>query len=54
MSHLQDIVDDIRREKCVLIIGADLIDLGHKSFFETMCQDIVSDSSPQNYQCKLS
>lgn len=39
-----DILSDIEKEKCVLIIGPDLIDFGEKSFFEIMCEELQKDA----------
>lgn len=44
MNQLQDIIADIKKESCVLIIGPDIVDFGDKSFFELMCQEFTSNS----------
>jgi hypothetical protein len=44
MNQLQDIIADIKRENCVLIIGPDIVDFGDKTFFETMCQEFTEDA----------
>lgn len=38
-----DILSDIENESCVLIVGPDLIDLGEKSFFQVLCEELQSD-----------
>jgi hypothetical protein len=43
-SHLPDIISDIKKENCVLILGPDIIDLGEKSFFEAMCDEFLNDA----------
>jgi hypothetical protein len=48
MNQLQDIIADIKRENCVLIIGPDIVDFGDKSFFEAMCQEFVEDAGHKN------
>jgi hypothetical protein len=45
MDYLKDIITDIKKENCVLIIGPDIVDFGDKSFFETMCADLLANSS---------
>jgi hypothetical protein len=40
----QDILSDIERESCVLIIGPDLVDFGDKSFFEILCEELQKDA----------
>src|SRR5258705_9686808 len=40
----QDILSDIENESCVLIVGPDLIDLGGKSFFEVLCEELQKDN----------
>ena len=40
----QDILSDIENESCVLIIGPDLLNLGEKTFFEVMCEELQSDA----------
>jgi hypothetical protein len=55
MEHLKSIIDEIINKTCVLIIGPDLIDFGHKTFFEALCEELNSieeyggmvDSAPQ-------
>lgn len=48
MNQLQDIIADIKRENCVLIIGPDIVDFGDKSFFETMCEEFTQDARHKN------
>jgi TIR domain/SIR2-like domain len=45
MDYLKDIIADIKRENCVLIIGPDMVDFGEKSFFETMCSYLMGSGS---------
>ncbi len=40
---IEDILSDIESERCVLIIGPDLIDFGGKSFFEALCAELTTD-----------
>jgi TIR domain/SIR2-like domain len=48
MDHIKDIIADIKDENCVLIIGPDIIDSGDKSFFETMCAELISGNTYTN------
>lgn len=48
MDYLSDIITDIQKEECVLIIGPDIIDLGGKSFFETMCAELITNNTQTN------
>ena len=48
MDYLNDIITDIKKEDCVLIIGPDMVDLGGKTFFETMCEELVSNNTQPN------
>lgn len=48
MDYLKDIINDIKRENCVLIIGPDIIDMGNKSFFEVMCNELTADNNQKN------
>ncbi len=42
-NHLLDIISDIKKESCVLILGPDILDFDKKSFFETLCNEFVCD-----------
>ena len=42
MEQIKDIIADIRKEKCVLIIGPDIVDFGKQTFFEAMCAELMS------------
>jgi TIR domain/SIR2-like domain len=48
MNYLQNIVSDMDDEKCVLILGPDLIDTGDTSFFEQMCEALQADNEFNN------
>ena len=48
MDQIQDIIADIKRENCVLILGPDIVDFGDKSFFEAMCQEFIEDAGHKN------
>jgi hypothetical protein len=43
-DHLLEIINDIRDENCVLIIGSDMYDFENKSFFEVMCEDFLKEA----------
>jgi len=43
-DYLQEIVNDIKEENCVIIIGPDMYDFGNKSFFEVMCDDFLNEA----------
>ena len=48
MDQLQDIITDIKKERCVLIIGPDIVDFGERSFFETMSAELMAESHDRN------
>ncbi|MDB5133452.1 MAG: hypothetical protein JWP37_55 [Mucilaginibacter sp.] len=43
-DQLSEIIKDIYKENCVLIIGPDICDFGDKSFFEVMCDDCLNNN----------
>jgi hypothetical protein len=40
MDNLSDIVSEIKNERCILIIGPDLVKFSENSFFETLCSEL--------------
>ncbi|MXN92313.1 TIR domain-containing protein [Flavobacterium sp. Sd200] len=48
-DQLSNIIDDIKHEKCILIIGPDIHDFGEKSFFEKMCDDLFSNEHHDSF-----
>jgi hypothetical protein len=40
MYDLESIIDDIKNERCILIVGPDLINFNGKTLFEVFCEDI--------------
>ena len=42
-SIIKKIVADIAKEKCVLIVGPDIVDFGEGSFFEVLCSALEKD-----------
>lgn len=42
-AQIENIIADIERESCVLIVGPDIVDYGEKNFFELMCEELVKD-----------
>ncbi|HQX42124.1 MAG TPA: SIR2 family protein, partial [Niabella sp.] len=48
MNQIHDIIADIKRENCVVIIGPDIVDYGEKSFFEVMCDEFIEDAGHKN------
>lgn len=40
---IEDIISDIESERCVLILGPDLVDFGVNTLFETMCAELTAD-----------
>ena len=45
MNQLKDITADIKSGNCILILGPDIIDFGEKSFFEAMCDELISNGA---------
>ena len=45
MSYLHDIVSDIEKGSCVLVLGPDLQEYDGKSFFEAFCADLTSNTA---------
>jgi TIR domain/SIR2-like domain len=50
-NHLQDIISDIKKESCVLIVGPDIIDFGEKTFFEVMCDEFLTNDQYKDLIC---
>ena len=48
MNQFKDIIADIKRESCVFIVGPDIIDFGEQTFFEAMCNEIITDGTYKN------
>lgn len=48
MNYLNDIIADIKKENCVLIVGPDIVDFDGKSFFEAMCNELMASNAPGN------
>jgi len=47
-NYLNTILSAIQKEKCVIIIGPELLDFGNKTFFELMCQELPNLDNHQN------
>lgn len=47
-DYINNIVNEIENERCVLILGPDIIDFGEKSFFETMWDQITKNPANIN------
>lgn len=45
MSYLQDIISDIEKGSCVLVLGPDLQDYDGKSFFGAFCAELCTNTS---------
>lgn len=46
-SFYQDIITDIKKGNCVLILGPDILDFHEKSFFEEMMKELMQDPLSQ-------
>jgi len=44
-AMFDDILSDIENESCVLIVGPDIVNYGDKSCFETLCEELLKDTS---------
>ncbi|MBL7733292.1 MAG: toll/interleukin-1 receptor domain-containing protein [Chitinophagaceae bacterium] len=42
-TQIGNIIADIQKESCVLIVGPDIVDFGEKTFFELLCEEIIND-----------
>jgi len=47
MTEIEYIIEDIKNENCVVIVGPDILNLGQQSFFEALCAEIVTVAGSQ-------